>query len=78
MGVNVLRAIYGEIENGRLVSVAGACFFQIVEWNEEGNLQAWVINPYDSSPGNPDSAYYDDQAKLFVQEKMRVAWLNKE
>ena len=40
VGVNVLRAIYGEIENGRLVSAAGACFFQIVEWNEEGNLQA--------------------------------------
>ena len=73
MGVNVLRAVYGEIENGRLVSAAGACFFQIVEWNEEGNLQAWVINPYDSSPGNPDSPHYDDQAKLFVQEKMHVA-----
>ena len=76
--MDVLRAIYGEIENGklvnaRLVSAAGAYFFQIVEWNEEGNLQAWVVNPYDSSPGNLDSPHYDDQAKLFVQEKMHVA-----
>ena len=69
--MNVLRAIYGEIENGRLVSAAGACFFQIVGMKRV--IYRQVINPYDSSPSNPDSPYYDDQSKLFVQEKMRVA-----
>ncbi len=65
--------VNGKLVNDRLVSATDAYFIQLVEWNEIGNLQAWVVNPYDSSPGNPDSPRYDDQAQLFVQKKMHVA-----
>ena len=77
-GHDVLRAIYGEISDGRLVGVAGDCFFQIVEWDKNGNQQAWVINQYGSNPSQPDSPHYADQAELFAQEKMRPAWLTRE
>ena len=71
-GPDTLRAIYGRPqEDGALAGVAGDCFFQFVEWDRDGKLQAWAINQFGSSPGNPDSPHHTDQAPLFAEEKLR-------
>ena len=77
-GHDVLRAIYGDIKDGRLVGVAGDCFFQIVEWDDNGQQTAWVINQFGSNPSQPESRHYTDQAELFAKEEMRTALLTKE
>ncbi|MDP7178410.1 MAG: penicillin acylase family protein, partial [Verrucomicrobiota bacterium] len=46
-------------------------FFQFVEWDRDGKLQAWAINQFGSSPGNPESPHHTDQAPLFADEKVR-------
>ena len=71
-GPDTLRAVYGRPqEDGALAGVAGDCFFQFVEWDRDGKLQAWAINQFGSSPGNPDSPHHTDQAPLFAEEKLR-------
>ena len=78
-GPDILRAIYSQVINdGRLKGVAGDCFFQIVEWDKQGNLQSWVINQYGSHSWKKTSPHYNDQSLLFAQEKMRPSWFNKE
>ena len=71
-GPDTLRAIYGRPqEDGTLAGVAGDCFFQFVEWDKDGQLNAWAMNQFGSSPGNPDSPHHSDQAPLFAEEKLR-------
>ena len=71
-GPDTLRAVYGRPqEDGALAGVAGDCFFQFVEWDRDGKLQAWAINQFGSIPGNPDSPNHTDQAPLFAEEKLR-------
>ncbi len=71
-GPDTLRAIYGRPqEDGTLAGLAGDCFFQFVEWDKDGELNAWAMNQFGSNPGNPDSPHHADQAPLFAQEKLR-------
>ncbi len=79
-GPDTLRAIYGlPQEDGTLVGLAGDCFFQFVEWDKDGQLNAWAMNQFGSSPGNPDSPHHTDQAPLFADEKLRkVPFTRKE
>ena len=71
-GPDTLRAIYGRPQgDGSLAGRAGDCFFQFVQWDREGKLQAWAINQFGSNPGNPDSPHHTDQAPLFAEEKLR-------
>ena len=71
-GPDTLRAIYGRPqEDGTLAGVAGDCFFQFVEWDKDGHLNAWAMNQFGSNPGNPDSPHHTDQAPLFAEEKLR-------
>jgi acyl-homoserine-lactone acylase len=71
-GPDTLRAIYGRPQaNGTLRGMAGDCFFQFVEWDKEGQLKSWAMNPFGSNPGNPESPHYVDQAMLFANEQLR-------
>ena len=71
-GPDTLRAIYGRLrDDGTLAGVAGDCFFQFVEWDKDGHLNAWAMNQFGSNPGNPDSPHHTDQAPLFAEEKLR-------
>ena len=78
-GPDTLRAIYGRPqENGTLAGMAGDCFFQFVEWDKKGKLQAWAINQFGSNPANPDSPHHTDQATLFAQERLRKVPFTRE
>ena len=78
-GPDTLRAIYGRAgEEGTLAGQAGDCFFQFVEWDKDGQLNAWAINQFGSSPGNPGSLHHTDQARLFAEEKLRKVPFTRE
>jgi len=78
-GPDTLRAIYGRSrEDGTLAGQAGDCFFQFVEWDKDGQLNAWAINQFGSSPGNPGSLHHTDQARLFAEEKLRKVPFTRE
>jgi len=78
-GPDTLRAIYGRPrEDGTLAGQAGDCFFQFVEWDKDGQLNAWAINQFGSSPGNPGSLHHTDQARLFAEEKLRKVPFTRE
>lgn len=78
-GPDTLRAIYGRpLGDGRLEGVAGDCFFQFVEWDAQGQLQAWAIQPFGSHASSEDSPHYDDQTDLFAREEMRRIPFTKE
>ena len=78
-GPDTLRAIYGRLrEDGTLAGQAGDCFFQFVEWDKDGQLNAWAMNQFGSSPGNPGSLHHTDQAPLFAEEKLRKVPFTRE
>ena len=76
---DTLRANYGRPqEDGTLAGQAGDCFFQFVEWDKDGQLNAWAMNQFGSSPGNPGSLHHTDQAPLFAEEKLRKVPFTRE
>ena len=78
-GPDTLRAIYGRPqEDGTLAGQAGDCFFQFVEWGKDGQLNAWAMNQFGSSPGNLGSLHHTDQAPLFAEEKLRKVPFTRE
>ncbi len=78
-GPDTLRAIYGRPqEDGTLAGQAGDCFFQFVEWDKDGQLNAWAMNQFGSSPGNLGSLHHTDQAPLFAEEKLRKVPFTRE
>jgi len=78
-GPDTLRAVYGRPQpDGTLQGRAGDCFFQFVEWDPSGQLQAWAINQFGSRPGHPDSPHFSDQVPMFAAEKMRATHFTRE
>ena len=44
----------------------------------DGQLNAWAMNQFGSSPGNPGSLHHTDQAPLFAEEKLRKVPFTRE
>jgi penicillin amidase/acyl-homoserine-lactone acylase len=71
-GPDTLRAIYGRpSDEGKLAGVAGDCFFQFVQWDDQGQLDAWAIQPFGSHMASDESPHFSDQAGLFAEESLR-------
>ena len=51
--------------------VAGDCYIQFVEWDENGNVHAESIHQFGASTSVESSIHYDDQAELFSKEIMK-------
>ena len=75
-GPGVLRAIYAPWNNGKMVASAGDCYFQIVEWDPEGNVSAESIHHFGTAIQDKGSPHYDDQSLLFSNQKMKPVWMN--
>tara|TARA_Y100000994_G_scaffold138549_1_gene113584 strand:- start:466 stop:1431 length:966 start_codon:yes stop_codon:yes gene_type:complete len=75
-GPDILRAIYSKIDNNKKVATHGDCFFQMVEWDRNGNLIAESIHQYGSATLDEKSKHYSDQAQLFANKKMKPCYLN--
>ena len=77
-GPDVLRAVYSKHEVRDKVGIAGDCYFEIVEWDKNGNVFAQSIHQFGTATQDSTSFHYDDQAKLFAKHKMKPVWMNLE
>ena len=77
-GPGNIRAIYSEWENGMMVAKVGDCYVQIVEWSPEGKVSAQSIHQFGSSTNDKNSKFFNNQAKLFSEKKMKPVWSNIE
>ncbi|MEL6347700.1 MAG: penicillin acylase family protein [Myxococcota bacterium] len=68
-GPDVLHATYARVEDGRLVGYQGDSFIMIVAFGPDG-VSSEGIHQYGAS-SRPSSPHYDDQAPLFVQQRLR-------
>jgi len=77
---DVLRAIYPlEFgDDGILKTNAGDSYIALVEWDENGNQSADVIQPFGSAILDETSPHYSDQVEMFAAEKFRKAYMNRE
>ena len=74
-GPDILRAIYSKMIDNRRVARHGDCFFQMVEWDQNGKISAESIHQFGSATLDETSVHYHDQAYLFSQMKMKPSWL---
>ena len=77
-GPDILRAIYSKMENNRKVATHGDCYFQMVDWDKEGNLTAESIHQYGSATLDDRSVHFNDQSELFSTMKMKPSFLKLE
>ena len=74
---DIARAVYSvKDDKGFLKGVAGDCYVLIVQWDSKGNSKSESIHQYGSATMNKSSKHYDDQAKLFAQEKFKKISIN--
>ena len=71
-GPDMLRAIYTKNDENIMKAVAGDCYVQFVEWDENGNVHAESIHQFGASTSVESSTHYDDQAELFSKEIMKL------
>ena len=74
-GPDVLRAIYTEMKNNKKITIGGDCFFQMVDWDENGNVSAESIHQYGSATLDKSSPHYSDQSYLFSDMKMKPSFI---
>ena len=74
-GPDILRAVYSKMIDNKRVARHGDCFFQMVDWDENGNVTAESIHQYGSATLDKESPHYADQAYLFSQMKMKPSFI---
>ena len=74
-GPDILRAVYSKMIDNKRVARHGDCFFQMVDWDENGNVTAESIHQYGSATLDKDSPHYADQAYLFSDMKMKPSFI---
>ena len=74
-GPDLLRAVYSKMINNRKVATHGDCFFQMVDWDQNGNLSVESIHQFGSATLNESSKHYSDQAYLFSNKEMKPSWI---
>lgn len=77
-GPDVLRAAtsYDQLDDGRLAIKHGDSFLMFVTWDREGRVASQSIQPYGAATTRPDSPHYSDQARLFVEHRLKPVWFD--
>lgn len=77
-GPDVLRAVYvlDETANRKPYATSGDSWMALVQWDSKGNQSADVIHQFGTS-NNESSKHYNDQSKLFANQKWRKAILER-
>jgi len=75
-GKDVLNAVHTKEKDGKRIGWAGDSYILIAEFSEN-NVESWAIHQY-GNVNRKNSPHYDDQAPLFVQQKMRKSLLTRE
>ena len=78
-GPDTLRAIYGRLQvDGTLKAAAGDGLVIALTWDpSSGELASKSIHQYGSATQDTTSPHYDDQMKIFVDEKMKQTFFDK-
>ena len=77
-GPDILRAVYSKEKDDKYVGIAGDCFYEIVEWDLDGNVSAKSIHQFGTATQDTSSIHYDDQAQLFARHQMKPVWMKLE
>jgi penicillin amidase/acyl-homoserine-lactone acylase len=77
-GPDVLHAVYGRWQHGRLVGRAGDCYVLMVTWDADGNVHSRSIHQFGSATLDRTSPHYADQVPLFVARKTKPVWLDED
>lgn len=69
-GPDTLRAIYGKRlgDQDHMTATSGDGLYYLLEWDKNGQLDAFGVHPYGSNMSNEDSPHYLDQAADFASE----------
>jgi len=76
-GPDVLHAIYGRLENGRLIANEGDCYILVATWDKDGKVSSQSIHQFGSATLDEKSQHYADQLPLFVDCKLKPVWLDE-
>jgi acyl-homoserine-lactone acylase len=76
-GPDVLHAVEGPIEDGRMLADSGDGLTFLVSFGP-GGVRSESIHQYGSATGRPDSPHYADQAPLFAAHRTVPVWLDEE
>lgn len=77
-GPDILHAIYGNWQDGRLVGRAGDGYVLLITWDPDGKVHSRSIHQFGSATLDESSPHYADQASLFVQRKTKPVWLDED
>jgi acyl-homoserine-lactone acylase len=77
-GPDSLRAAtsYDELPDGRLAIKHGDSFIMFVAWDKAGKVSSQSIQPFGAASTRPESPHYTDQARLFVEHKLKPVWFD--
>lgn len=72
-GPDSLRAAtsYDELPDGRLAIKHGDSFIMFVAWDKAGKVSSQSIQPFGAASTRPESPHYTDQARLFVEHRLK-------
>jgi len=76
-GPDVLHAVYGKWEKGRLVGQAGDCYILMVTWDRDGKVHSRSIHQFGSATLDESSPHYADQVPLFVARQTKPVWFDE-
>ncbi|HEX7655690.1 MAG TPA: penicillin acylase family protein, partial [Sphingomonas sp.] len=72
-GPDVLRAmaLWDEGKDGRVAVKHGDSFIMFAEWDRQGRVHSWSVQPFGAATTRPNSPHYADQAALFVKHQLK-------
>jgi len=77
-GPDILHAVYGNWEDGRIVGRAGDSYILMVTWDSNGQVHSRSIHQFGSATLDESSRHFADQVPLFVARKTKPVWLDEE
>ena len=66
------------MNNNQLIAWNGDCYFEMIEWDKNGNVSAESIHQYGSATLDSTSTHYSDQSFLFYKYKMKPVLMDIE
>jgi penicillin amidase/acyl-homoserine-lactone acylase len=76
-GPDLLHAVYGNIDGGRIIGDAGDSYVLLVRWDKDGQVLSRAIHQFGSATLDTTSPHYADQAPLFANRQLRPVWFEE-
>jgi len=77
-GPDLLRAVYGRLEDGRFEGIAGDAYVLVVSFRPDGSVTSRSVHQFGSATLRTDSPHYADQAELFARNEFKPVWFDEE